>query len=222
MDQSTDKKVEEIQQHIVFGISGKAQAGKDTLAEHIRDSLAPEIFDVHIIHMADELKRICRSMFGFTDHQLNTIEGKNSLSHLSWSDLPYRRDKSSFMKVREVLEEVGTTFFRGLDPDCHLNSVETRIKELLFQSTDRIPVFLVPDIRETNEISSILRMGGANIRLARNTENRQTPIETALDALEPEDFDYYIDNTHMTVQEKNQEGLDYFLSFVNRKLKTEK
>ena len=49
----------------IYAISGKAQQGKDTFAEILSQELTEKGYRVLVIHYADLLKFICKSLFNW-------------------------------------------------------------------------------------------------------------------------------------------------------------
>src|ERR1700676_2560672 len=58
--------------NMIYGITGKKQAGKDTLAK----ALKLENPKFVVLHFADHLKALCADIFGLGDYQLNDSIGK--------------------------------------------------------------------------------------------------------------------------------------------------
>ena len=57
---------------MVLCISGKAQHGKDTSANMLREMLEEDGFRVLVVHYADLLKYVCRSFFGWNGEKDET------------------------------------------------------------------------------------------------------------------------------------------------------
>lgn len=80
--------------HIILGISGRAQSGKTTLANHIVEELSyggkydTINFDVRILSFADYLKRIIKDLFLVEDYYLNDDYGKTQSTQYKWEDMP--------------------------------------------------------------------------------------------------------------------------------------
>ena len=229
--------------HKIFGISGRAQSGKSTLAEYIKTELdLPDFYPewdeegmcLRIVHFADALKTFLRNTMGLSDYQLNNDEGKTELTHLKWEDMPgvvsekmaCNITKHSNPKVaaqvlaeskikvaegcmtgREVMEYFGTDVIRRMYEDAW---VRATLQEIAM--THDPTVFIIADVRSKNEIAKIFGAGGFVIRLTRDPEHRDTQIERQLDQSEYnwENFDVIIDNKDMTLEEKNQKGLEAF------------
>ena len=185
----------------IIGISAKKQGGKTTAMNHLVDQLGE--LNVLVVCFADFLKNIVTRCFGATHGQVDgTDKDKNS-------PLPCGKT------AREVMQIVGTDWFRSLEPDCWINSY----KWVLENTTT--PLIITPDVRFPNEVALIQRMGGHVIRLMRAPfdESDQHESETALDTVEANTmafecggdyveheqfFDAIIDNREMSIEEQNQ------------------
>lgn len=154
----------------VITISGKAQNGKDTTANLLKDALEDEGYTVLIAHNADLLKYICKQFFG-------------------WNG-----EKDEY--GRHILQYVGTDVIREQCPDYWVNFLIDVAK--LFP--DEWDYMLVPDCRFPNEIDRLRGAGldPIHIRVVRGgfnspltPEQQSHPSETALDNVKP---DFYINN----------------------------
>jgi hypothetical protein len=193
----------------VFGVSAKKQGGKSTFL----GMLGPKMGDVQVIRMADELKRTVINCFTpwewkLTIEDLESDETKNRM-------LPCGRT------IRQVLQVVGTDWFRSLWEDCWINAWKRRVSE-----TDA-DVVLVPDVRFPNELRAVQEMGGFVIRLMRAPfgDQDQHESETALDQVEYDslyvmddsvgcsmlNFDYVYDNRDKTLEDTRVWMNDTFL-----------
>jgi hypothetical protein len=151
-------------------VSGKAESGKDTCADIMRDILYEQGYRVLVVHNADLLKFICRNFFGW--------DGK--------------KDQAG----RELLQYVGTDRVRKQNPDYWIDFIVGVID--LFKS--EFDWVIIPDTRFENEINRIKTAGYPvyAVRVERpghenklTPEQRSHPSETSLDAY---DFKYRICN----------------------------
>jgi len=192
----------------ILGASAKKQGGKSTFL----DMLGPELGDVHVIRMADELKRTVITCFtpwewGLKIEDLESDETKNRM-------LPCGRT------IRQVLQVVGTDWFRGLWEDCWINAWKRQVAE------SDADVILVPDVRFPNELKAVQEMGGFVIRLMRApfADQDQHSSETALDDWEGrgcigepkpgEVFDYVYDNRTKTLEDTRVWMHETFLPYL--------
>lgn len=149
----------------VILISGKAQNGKDTTAQFMRDNLKERGDRVLITHYADLLKYICVNYFGW--------DGK--------------KDENG----RKMLQYVGTDVIRKQNPSLWVDFMATILK-YFHENWDYV---IIPDCRFQNEISRMAESGfdTIHIRVIRDgfispltPEQQKHPSETALDNVEPD------------------------------------
>lgn len=154
----------------VILISGRAQHGKDTLANFLKNALETNNKSVLIVHYADLLKYICRVFF----------------------DWDGNKDEHG----RTLLQYVGTDVIRKQNENYWVNF----IGQMLLFFNEAWDYVLIPDCRFPNEIDCLREMGldVSHIRVIRKdfisslTKEQQVhSSETALDNIEP---DYYISN----------------------------
>jgi len=149
-------------------ISGKAQNGKDFVANELKRQLEELGNKVLIVHYADYLKMVCKDYLGW--------DGK--------------KDE----KGRQVLQYVGTDKARKNNPDIWVKVVN----ELILAIGEDYDYILIPDTRFSNEIDYMKRYGHdvISVRVTRlnfestlTKEQKQHLSETALDNY---DFDWYM------------------------------
>ena len=154
----------------VICISGKAQNGKDTVAETIRDSLEEDGKRVLITHYGDLVKYIAKT----------------------YSDWDGEKDEQG----RETLQFIGTDIVRTKRPTYWVDFIIS-ILELFGNNWDYV---LIPDCRFPDECDSLIKRGFHTkiIRVERpnfvsplTAEQQKHPSETAMDNY---NFDYTIVN----------------------------
>lgn len=153
----------------VILISGKAQFGKDSTANILKDLYKQDGKKVLITHYADLLKYICKKFF-------------------DWNGV---KDE----KGRYILQHVGTDVIRKKDPSFWVRFVS----EILVLFEDEWDVVLIPDTRFPNEIEVMrglfdtftVRVNRLNFTNPLTDEQQNHPSETALDNYQ---FDYYLDS----------------------------
>lgn len=145
----------------VICISGKAQHGKDTSANLLREELVNQFQSVLVTHYADLLKYICRNFFDW--------DGK--------------KDDAG----RKLLQYVGTDVVRQKRPDFWVSFL-VNVLDLFPDEWDYV---LIPDCRFPNEIEAMrnagfdvthLRIVRSNFNSPLTVEQQQHPSETALDS----------------------------------------
>lgn len=153
----------------VICISAKAQHGKDTAAQLLKEYLESINKRVLIIHYADLLKFICTKFFGWDGN----------------------KDEAG----RTILQHVGTDTIRRQEPDYWVDFV---VKFLKLFSNDWDYV-LIPDCRFPNEAekmmasfdTKVLRIYRPNFNNGLSTEQLAHPSETSMDNYK---FDSIISN----------------------------
>ena len=155
---------------IIIGVSGKKQSGKSTFVDHLQSRIPGS----GIVRFADSLKQIILDCFVPPEKNLNKPE-----------DLDLEEVKSKILPcgktIRELLQVVGTDWFRYTWQECWINAYKKKI----FQRPTHA-IFLTPDVRFPNELKVIQEMGGVVIRLLRAPFRNQDQheSETALDEVE--------------------------------------
>jgi hypothetical protein len=152
-----------------------------------------------VYNFADNLKRICIDILGLTEQQCyGAEEEKNSLTDINLQDCIFDTMRCRKMTAREVMQYVGTDFFRRIYPQVW---VESTIRKIQKESPE---LAIIVDCRFENEVKGIQEAGGKVIRFTRNIygDSDQHPSETALDNYEG--FDAVIDNQSMTLGEQNE------------------
>lgn len=168
-----------------------------SMLAYMRENIWPS---VKIYNFADNLKRVCIDVLGLTERQCyGTDNEKNTLTKFNWSDMPSTENKaSSPMTAREVMQYVGTDFFRKIYPNVWVDSTIRKIE------TEAPDLAVIVDCRFPNETKGVKDAGGKVIRLTRDMFKGQDmhASETALD--DYDDFDAIIDNQKMSVAEQNE------------------
>ena len=156
--------------HIIL-ISGKAEAGKTTTAQILKEELEQQYKSkVLLTNFAGTLKFICKNFF-------------------NWNG---EKDEAG----RALLQRIGTDIVRKKDPDFWVNFMKSVLR--LFEG--EWDYVLIDDVRFENEISLIksafdcvttLRIERPNYSNHLTEEQRQHPSETSLDDFK---FDFTILN----------------------------
>lgn len=186
----------------IIAFSGRKQSGKTSSANYLQSLLSNTLiqYDIEFIPLkyklysfADPLKNdICKNILGLTEEQCNGSDvDKNTLTDLFWN--------GEQLTARRVMEVVGTDIFRSLKNDVWVSATTRKIKQ------DMCDVAVIVDVRFPNEVEAIKRLGGYVIRLSLDPYNSNSPSESALDQkfYDWSNFDYVIDNTNMSMEEKN-------------------
>ena len=180
----------------VILLSGKAQSGKDYIANIMKQQFEENGNKVLVTHYADLLKYILKTFFNW--------DGK--------------KDK----KGRDLLQRVGTDVIRKKMPDYWVNF----ISQMISFFPNEWNYILIPDTRFPNEIEVMqknpdvnvitIRINRVNFTPQLTLEQQQHPSETSLDEY---DFDYYVSNDGTeTVNNAVKEFVNYI--DVNKKKPT--
>jgi len=151
---------------------------------------------------ADMLKlNVCVDVLGLTYEQCyGTDDQKNTLTHINRESFP-ELDGSGAMTAREVMQCVGTDFFRKIYPNVWADSTIRRIK------SEGTAFAIITDCRFPNEVEAIKKEGGKVIRLNRNgNADDNHSSEAALDKenYDWDNFDFVLENENMTLAESNE------------------
>lgn len=164
----------------VILISGKAQNGKDTVADFLHKALVNDGKRVLVTHYADLLKYICTNYFGW--------------------------DGNKDARGRQMLQYVGTDVIRKQNPTLWVDFVSMLLKYF----HENWEYVIIPDCRFPNEVTTMVENGfdTVHLRVVRNNfksplteEQQQHPSEIALDNVEP-DYFIYNDGTLGELEEK--------------------
>jgi hypothetical protein len=162
---------------MIIGLSGKKQSGKTTISNMFFDLLGP-FCGVH--SFAEPLKYIVLTCFvpsewNWKMDDFNSEENKRKVTPCGKT-------------VRELLQIIGTDWFRSIYPDVWVNA----FKNDLLCSADTHHI--VTDVRFPNELRAIQNMGGIVIRTLRHPFEDNHPSETALDEVQEHTMDFDSDD----------------------------
>ena len=173
---------------LIIGLSGKACAGKDTLAD-------PH-FTIHgykRMSFAEVLKETCQRLFKLTKEQTDGRK-KDEI------------DKRYNLTPRDILVRVGN-FCRLIDPNIWVR--------LLMEKIDALPAetrVVITDVRYTNEANAIREKDGVLIRLERHPSRDKMVDANAQYELSETDLDNYpfFDMKLEANQNENPQDLEKF------------
>lgn len=135
----------------LIGLVGLAGAGKDVVANHLRD-----LWDYEIVRFSDPLKDLVAEQFGFDRGLLDNWTYKNSAQG------PFK------VKPRDAMQLVGTEGFRAVAPDFWV------VKGMAL-AADRLEGYIpvvIPDVRFLNEERAIRAAGGEIWRIVKGDMER--------------------------------------------------
>jgi len=174
----------------IIAFAGRKQSGKTTCSEFV----AQYFNGAKIYNFADPLKKdICMNILGMNYQQCyGSDDEKNTLTEC------YLDNKQ--LTAREVMQYVGTDFFRKMKNDVWASATINKIK------LENPSAAIIADCRFPNEVEAIKSIGGLVIKLMRDPFHSDHPSETALD---PENypqsnFDLVIFNQTIGIYEQNE------------------
>lgn len=172
-------------------------------------------FGKYINHtsFADELKNTSTNLFGLDSKKIRgTNAEKNELTHIRWENveklISYEksRDHDEYLTNREFLEIFGTDICRVIDPMCHIRSAFNKLVKL------NPEIGLILDLRFENELNFFNNIPNVyKIRLRRKIEKSNKKSEIGLDHIPSDRFDLDLDNSNMSVMEKNQAIINFLI-----------
>ena len=156
---------------------------------------------IKMYSFAEKLKRMAIDVLGLKEEWgFGTDKQKNTLTDIKWEDMPGPTLKKGRMTAREVLQCVGTDFFRSIYKNVWVDACLRQIKE------DDSELALISDVRFENEIHAIQKAGGFVLGLKRNPSKKKDkhPSETAIDKC-IHLCDAIVDNNSLTISQQNEQ-----------------
>lgn len=165
-----------------------------------------------VFSFATELKESAINIFGLNRKNVyGSDTDKEECTHIKWKDIwslipkdrqkeiktKYGGESPELMTHREVLQEFGT-ICRVFDPNCWVNACWNKIKEQDY------PYCIIDDCRYLNEIN-ISKKNGAKVLLLENQPIKDTHNSEKILSFDRTLFDFIIDNTKMSLKQKNDE-----------------
>ena len=158
---------------------------------------------IKLYSFAEKLKRMAIDVLGLKEEWVfGTDKQKNTLTSISWEDMPGEEAKKHApgkMTSREVLQYVGTDFFRKFYPNVWLDSCLRKIEE------ESPEIALISDVRFENEIRGIQKKNGFVVGLKRDPYKKgdkhasEIEIEKCFGLCNA-----VIDNAKLTIPEHNE------------------
>lgn len=151
---------------ILIGLSGAAGSGKN----YVADQIVAKYGNVKQLAFADPLKQVVHHMFGIPLEDCYTEAGKNRDTWFTWEMLRGQPnlngsqarmlDKSGPMKVRDLLQWIGTDLVRSR---WHLDHWIMLAEQRIRASVEDVVV--VTDVRFENEANLVTAMGGTVLKV---------------------------------------------------------
>jgi len=169
-----------------IAISGKANCGKNTVAEMLVDYLKYKNSKEKIVALADPMKRIVQMMFPEASDEC--LYGPSELRSQTISD-KFKDKNNNVLTHRQALIDLGA-FGRQYNSNIWLNC----LVEDCNQSKD-IDTYIVSDVRFINEFNYLKAAGFVMIRVLRIDSAKIDDVsEKEQDAIKDSEFDYVIEN----------------------------
>ena len=159
---------------------------------------------IQLYALANSLKQLAVDILGLKPEQVfGTDKQKNSLTNIRWEDMPGKEAQShkpGKMTSREVLQYVGTDFFRKFYPNVWLDSCLRKIEQ------EAPEIALISDVRFKNEIKGIQKKKGFILGLTRDPYKKgdkhasEVEIEKCFDLCNA-----VVDNINLTIPEQNKQ-----------------
>ncbi|TXT66097.1 MAG: hypothetical protein BAJALOKI3v1_50097 [Promethearchaeota archaeon] len=170
-------------------------------------------YKTRVYSFADKLKQICIDVLGLDVRQCYGADrDKNTNTHITWDRMPpdirqkYKRPRrgtgevleaSGYMSGREIMQVIGSDFFRKLDNSCWARGTYNTI----FNDSNKL--ICVSDARFPNEVTMGTERNAKVIRLLRNSSAKEDNhiSETALDDFPLGEYSLVIDNKNLSMKE---------------------
>ena len=166
---------------LIIQISGKKRAGKDTLAQFLRNAYQDQGKSVELMSFAEPLKDIAATILDVTPDQLDTFKNEPELYKLTTVN---QNNLVTVTNYRSVLQLLGSEAMKKwFGPNVWVELLKHRINQ------SQADVIIIPDWRFKSETlrSSI------KLRVLTHIKSTDTHI-SEIDLDNYSDFNYYIDN----------------------------
>lgn len=172
--------------HNKIAISGKARAGKNTVAEMLVDYLKYKNSKEKIVALADPMKKIVQMMF--PEASADCLYGPSELRATPISD-KFKDKNGNLLTHRQALIDLGA-FGRQYNGSIWLNC----LVEDCNRSTE-INTYIVSDVRFINEFKYLKEAKFITIRVLRADCAKLDDVsEVEQDSIDDSEFDYVIHN----------------------------
>lgn len=166
--------------NIVIGVTGKAGSGKDTVAD-----ILVKRHGFKKIGLADPMKEICQSLFGFSEQQLWGPSAEREKPDPRWGGLT----------PRHALQQLGTEWGRAMHEDVWVRFALDRAR-LAFPRGYRGVV--ISDVRFENEARAIIEKGGEIWCVSRPGAATTASVHTSENGIEarklPPGHSFFVNN----------------------------
>jgi len=177
----------------IIAFSARKQGGKTTCAKAVLRKYG--LSSAHVLSFATALKGIVDQCFVpvGTTIDFDSNKDKNIVLPCGFS-------------VREMLQKVGTDWFRNTFPEVWITCLEKQLASMWVKQV------VITDVRFLNEVQWVHSKNGVVIRLLRApfADIDQHSSETALD--DCKEFDAVVDNCSQTIEE----NIDAVLAIIEK------
>jgi len=177
---------------IKIAICGRANSGKNTIAQILAHRLCDHPKEYAMLAFADPIKEMAMIMFPWADP-----ECLYGASHLRNNTIPYAKNEfGEPLTYRQALIDIGTQG-RRYKPDIWVDVMDHRIQKMPLKEQEGIEkrLLLITDLRFVNEMDYLVRKGFFVIKVLRDTPlliNHGT--ETEQEKIPENDFDFILEN----------------------------
>jgi hypothetical protein len=219
---------------MILGITGKMQAGKDTVANYalniLNEYYTNSVFNEKMFYeqwqirrFADKVKKIASLLTGIPQGKFEDGDFKNTYISTEWDFMDKR------MTGREFLQKLGTDAIRNhLHPNTWVNALMSDYHKFdskfddghISNGGNLESNWIISDMRFENEYEAIRQKGGITVRVVRPSYRGNigaTHIsETALDHKEVDYVIWNVGDLHELKIETNKMLQFCFLKFLNK------
>ena len=179
---------------VIFCISGQKRAGKDTIANYIREHVIASR-----ISFADPVREVCRAYFGWDDDWL-LGEHKEDIDPY-WGISPRQAMQYLGTEVGRVgIAEHYPNFDDITGDNIWIKNAQKRIREQHYNGIGKFRAYIIPDMRFLNEYDAMKKMEKEGYKVITIGVERETglPLDNHVSETEikycVEKCDYQLDN----------------------------
>lgn len=165
---------------MIIGVAGRISSGKDTVGNMVKQELASKGEGCKLLAFAAPLKKICQSVYDFTDEQMTDHEKKAA------PDLRYRRYDGTYLTPRECMQLLGTEWSRK----CYPNTWADYGMRLAKMHETHV---VFTDCRFINEAEAIKSAGGFVWRVRRRAADQMRATHVSEVEMDTEQFEWLVD-----------------------------
>ncbi len=154
----------------LIGFTGQMEAGKTTAAK---------VTGFELLNFADPLKKCIGELFLFSEDQLHTMKGKNTVDD-TWGATP-----------REIMQQFGTEFIRANFPGFWVKRMDTVLSSQALYKNN----VAIGDIRFEDEAQMVRDLGGTVVHIVRHTEGNEFSGHASEQKLKVKYGDHVLENT---------------------------